>query len=239
MVSKMTDEEYLKIGEKLKQRYKMKKSVNILISAVIVLLGTVSVAFIFRFDKEGILTFRWLTVDGTLFTIVCSSAFIAINLIEIFYKTELTAVSVYYIRLSGAVAEGLIMIVVLLSQLPIFEDHMHILRFDMFNMHLLIPLLTISSFIINDAAIGKLKLKDLLKGTRFVTVYAVIIIILIQSGVLKSKEIPYFFLDFANMEWWLILMGFAIIYGIGILLSYCISEMNRKLSWLWLKNIAR
>ncbi len=227
------------IEENFNRRYRLKKTINLVISSVIVILGILSIAYIFDHDKEGVLTFRWLTVDGTLFTVIGSAIFIAVNLVEMIKLTELTAASTYYLRLAGAVAEGIIMIVVLLSQLPFFTEHMHIFRFDMFNMHLLIPLLTISSFILNDASIGRLTPFQIFRGTGFVTVYAIIIITLIQSGLLTQEQIPYFFLDFHNMSVWMIILAFAMIYGIGYGLSYVLSALNRKLSWRWFKLIAK
>ncbi|RKM57552.1 hypothetical protein D6855_13470 [Butyrivibrio sp. CB08] len=221
------------------RRYRMKKRVNIAVCSLIFILGVLSVFFIFKFDKEGILTFRWLTVDGTIFTTVGALIYIVVNLIEMYGKTEVTSLSAYYVRLSCAVAEALIMVVVLMSQLPFFEEHMHIFRFDMFNMHILIPILTISSFVLNDAPIGKIKPLKRLRGTWFVTFYAVIIITLIQTGTISGDMIPYFFLDFANMPVWLILVTFVVIYGSAYLLAFGISELNRRMSWRWFKNIMR
>ena len=220
-------------------RFRKKKRVNIAICSLIFVLGVLSVIFIFKFDKEGIMTFRWLTVDGTIFTTVGALIYIVVNLIEMYGKTEVTYISAYYVRLSCAVAEALIMTVVLMSQLPIFDQHMHILRFDMFNMHILIPVLTISSFILNDAPIGKIKPFYRLRGTWFVTFYSVVIITLILTDTITGSMIPYFFLDFDNMSLALILITFVVIYGSAYLLSWGISEFNRKLSWRWFKNVIR
>lgn len=220
-------------------RFRKKKRVNISVCSLIFILGVLSVIFIFKFDKEGIMTFRWLTVDGTIFTTVGALIYIVVNLIEMYGKTEVTYISAYYVRLSCAVAEALIMTVVLMSQLPIFEEHMHIFRFDMFNMHILIPVLTISSFVLNDAPIGKIKPFYRLRGTWFVTFYSVVIITLILTDTITGSMIPYFFLDFDNMSASLILITFVVIYGSAYLLSWGISELNRKLSWRWFKNVIR
>ena len=64
-----------------------------------------------------------MTVDGTLFTTFGAIVYIAVNLVELLRKTELTRVSAYYIRLSSAVAESVILSVVLVSQLPFFPEH--------------------------------------------------------------------------------------------------------------------
>ena len=217
------------------RRYRTKKILNIAISALIVLCGIFSVYFIFKFDKEGLLTFRWMTVDGTIFTTILTSAFIIINIIEITRKTELTRSLVYFIRLSSSVAESLILIVVLLSQLPFFSQHMHILRIDMFFMHLLIPLLTIFSFVLNDSPLGLLSFRQLWNGTAFVTVYAAIIIALIQGNVIASDKIPYFFLDFDNMPLLMIILGFIFIYAISFGMAKLLVFFNRRYYWMWFR----
>lgn len=216
-------------------RYKGKKILNILISSIIVACGTFSVCFVFNYDKEGLLTLRWLTVDGTIFTTVLTIAFLIINIIELVRRTELTRSLAYFTRLMATVTESLILIVVLLSQLPFFSQHMHLKRIDMFFMHALIPLLAIFSFVTNDSPYGKLKFWQKWLGTTFVTIYAVIIISLIQNGLIEDEMIPYFFLDFDNMRFWMILSGFAFIYGISFGMSSLLSFLNRKLYWLWFR----
>lgn len=216
-------------------RYRTKKILNIAISVLIVLCGIFSIYFIFKYDKEGLLTFRWMTVDGTIFTTVLTTLFIIINIIEITRKTELTRSLVYFIRLSSSVAESLILIVVLLSQLPFFSQHMHILRIDMFFMHLLIPVLTILSFVLNDSPLGRLKFRQLWHGTAFVTVYAAIIIALIQGNVIAGDKIPYFFLDFDNMPISMIILGFIFIYAISLGMAKLLAFLNRRYYWMWFR----
>ena len=227
-----------RIEQLFKKRYRIKKLANLLISAVIVLLGVTSFVFIWSFDRDGVLTFRWMTVDGTVFTTVIAFLYIAMNILEIARYTELTSRIVYYMRLASAVAESLIMVVVLLSQLPVSPQHMHILRYDMFNMHLVIPILTVVSFITNDSPIGKQRFRKLWHGTWFVTLYAAVVLTLIFTGVIPQEMIPYAFMDFAHMPALAILACFVFIYGMGILLSFCLYRWNRKLSWLWFKDVA-
>ena len=129
------------------------------------------------------------------------------------------------------------MTVVLISQLPMFPQHMHILRYDMMCMHILIPILTITSFVFNDSPMPHLGFWDLMKGTSFITVYAIVILTLIQSGVVVKKLIPYFFLDLEALGAPMSVAVFLIIYGIGYLLSLGLSTLNRKLYWNWFRNL--
>ena len=232
-----TVEEIELIEERFKQRYKLKKAVNMIISEIITVLGVVSFNFIWNYDNDVLLTFRWMTVDGTVYTTLISFVFVIVDMFEIIRYTELTKENVYFMRLSAAVAEGLIFCVVLLSQLPISPEHMHIFRFDMFNMHIVIPILMIGSFIFNDSPLGKLSFIDRLRGCWFVTIYALIILILILTGIIPSEQIPYFFLDVYNMPYLTALGCFGFIYALSLLLSLCLSELNRKLSWVWFKGI--
>jgi hypothetical protein len=220
------------------RRYRNKKVLNIAISLVIIALGISSVVCIFRFDGEGLMTLRWMTVDGTLFTVIMTSFFVAVNLIEIVKKTEMTKRAVYFARLSSAVAESVIFTCVMISRLPVFTEHLHIMRYDMFCMHILIPFLTIASFAVNDSPVGKLKPSKALYGTLFVTAYAITLLFLICSGVLTGDMIPYFILDPERFSAAVIMGSFAAVYTLAYLCSVLLSAINRKLYWNWFKGIA-
>lgn len=231
-------EELEKAWRSFEKRYKEKKLLNLAISFIIISTGVFSVNYIWHYDKDGILTFRWMTVDGTVFTVLMTTLYVVVNLIELIKKTEMTRKTAYFAKLSSAVAECIIITVVLLSQLPFSPDHMHITRPDMFCMHILIPVLSVASFVINDSPIGKLRFGELLLGTAFVTCYALVMIPLILTGIITNEQIPYFFLDFRHMAIMYIAGCFLFIYGIGYLWSLALSRLNRKLYWLWFKNIA-
>ena len=227
------------IEQAFKQRYKQKKLLNLLICAVIVLSGTVAVIVIWNLDKEGILTFRWMTVDATIFTTVIAFFYILVNIHEITQYTELTNRIIYFMRLASATAESLIILIVLLSQLPFFPQHMHIFRFDMFLMHILIPVLTVASFLVNDSPIGKVKLPKIFHGTWFITLYATVILTLIGKGIITTEQVPYFFLDFVHMPPLAFAGCFVFIYSLGYGLSYGLYQRNRRLSWLWFRGVAK
>ena len=231
------EDRLLDAEQNLDRQFRVKKLANLAVSFIIVVLGVSSVIFIFRHDREGWLTFRWLTVDGTLFTTVLSFIFIILDVLEFLYLSEHSSVAVYFMRLAAAVAEGLIMIVVLISQLPIFSEHMHIFRYDMFNMHILIPVLMILSFIANDSPAGILSFRQKWHGTWYVTLYAAVVITLILTGVIPTELIPYFFLDVTHLPLLDLAGYFAAIYGIAFLLSCLLSFLNRKLTWLWLHDL--
>ena len=225
--------------EKFDRRYRYKKYTNLVVSFLIVVFGISSFVFGLHIDPHATI-FRFMTVDGTLFTTLGSVIFIIVNIIEAAHNTELTNIPVYYIRLSSAVAEMVILLVVALSHLPVSGEAIPITdRYDSFVMHAVVPILTVVSFAINDSPIGKIRPRKLWHGTWFVTVYAVIIMSLVLSGILEGALIPYYFLDVAHNPVWVAVVAFVVIYGIAYLMSWFISETNRKLSWLWYKGFQK
>lgn len=225
--------------EKFNKRFRAKKHLNLGVSALLLLLGVSS--FLFGLTLEpSVIVLRFMTVDGTLFTTAGALAYIIINLVESRRTTELTSIPIYYIRLSAAVAEMVILTVVLISHLPFSSESIPMFdRYDSFVMHVAIPPLMLFSFVINDAPIGKLKPGKIWHGTWFVSFYAVVILSLICSGTLEHSLIPYFFLDVTHNPLWLTLGAFVIVYGIAYFMSWMLSELNRRLSWLWYRGFSK
>ena len=218
------------------RRYRLKKIINISRSLLITLLGVTSFLYGLRLEP-GVTIFRWMTVDGTVFTTVSAAVCFAVNLWEIARNTEVTKKAVYFLRLSSAVAESVILIVVLFSQLPFFDEHLPLFdRYDSFVMHVAIPVLYVLSFIANDSP-TILRPMELWHGTWFVTCYAVCILTLIASGRLPSELIPYFFLDVRNSGLGVFAAAFVFIYASAYLMAWLLSRWNRRLSWMWFRNL--
>lgn len=230
---------YDRVWETFNRRYRMKKLVNLCISGWIVLFGVSSFLFGLRLESAPTI-FRFMTVDGTIFTTLGAAVFLIVNLVEIEKNTELTNVVIYYIRLSCAVAETVIFTVVMFSQLPFFSQHLPVVdRYDSFIMHVVIPVLMVTSFLVNDSPVGRLRPRKIWHGTWFVTAYAVTVFSLIGTGLLPRELIPYFFLDVKNNPWYITAAAFVFIYGVAWLMSWRLSEGNRRLSWLWFRNVGR
>lgn len=207
---------------------------------LIICMGVFSIIYVYNYDNDGIMTFRWMTVDGTIYTTILTIIVVLCNIYELIRKTEVSRKVVYLLRLSSAVTEGIIVIVVLISQLPVFPAHMHISRIDMLFMHICIPILTIFSFINNDSPVRKLSLFDLTIGTSFVIIYLIIIVSLIGTGVLTKEYIPYDFLNFENLGGKFAMIGLFVLAYIGAgVLTHFMSVWNRKVYWLWFKDVAK
>ena len=216
-----------------------KNTANICVSAVILLFGVTS--FLYGLTLEPSVTiFRFLTVDGTLFTTCGALACIVINLVEIVRREDIVFAATYYIRLSMAVAESVIFIVVVFSQLPIFDQHLPMFdRYDSFVMHVVIPVLGVASFLFNDSPIGRLSPGKYLLGASYVSVYAVIIVTLISTERLPTELIPYFFLDYRTNGFGVFALAFVFVYSAAYFMAWSLSVWNRKCSWLWFRDLVR
>lgn len=224
-----------KLEKNFDRRYRKKKVLNLIVGTLIIAMCVFALIRMAGIDREGLLMLRWMTVDGTLFTLMLTIFFFIVNIVELRRNTEMTRRAIYFTRLSSAVAESMIFITVLISQLPVFPMHLHLTRPDMFCMHIAIPILVIVSFTMNDSPLGKLTRIETFYGTSYVTFYAVIILSLIGSGVIKREDIPYGFLDIKAMSIPLIIATIAVFYVMGYTLSSSLSKMNRKLYWTWFK----
>lgn len=65
-------------------------------------------------------------------------------------------------------------------------------------MHLVIPISTVLSFILNDAPIGKPKPQEPFKGLLIIILYAAVMMAFFGSGILPSEKVLSSFLDFEN-----------------------------------------
>ena len=221
----------------MKRRHLFRKLNNLILCIVIVVLGIASTIYKVRYEGSFLTCFREMTVCATVLTSVTSALFIFQIIYEIIIGSEVTSPPLYYWRLSSAVTEMMVLLIVLIGYLPFFTDNPVIGRFDMINMHVIIPLLTIATFLFYDSPIGKLPMRKLLHGLLIITVYAVFILTLILTYVVPENKIPYSFLDVRNQPFWFILLAVIVVYGGGYLLSWLFYTLNLKLAWVWCRGI--
>ena len=220
-----------RIEQEMRRRNSMRKKLNLVLCLITVFLGTTATIYKVRYEGGFITCFREMTVCATVLTTITSALLVLQNLYEIRLGSETSNHALYFFRLSSAVTEFIVIVIVLIGYLPFFSDHPVIARYDMLNMHLLVPLLAIGTFIFNDSAIGKVSWLKLLYGLLIITIYAVFILTLILTYVIPENKIPYSFLDVRNQPFWFPLLAFVVIYGIGYLLSWMFYKLNLKLSW--------
>ena len=227
------------IEQEMARRNRMRQYVNIVLCLITVLLGATATAYKVRYEGGFITCFREMTVCATVLTTLTSAILVVRNIQELWLGSEISDRVLYYLRLSSAVTEFIVIVVVLIGFLPFFSDHPVIARYDMFNMHLIVPLLTIGTFIFNDSAIGKIPAVKLIYGLTIIAVYTVFILTLILTYVIPENKIPYSFLDVRNQPFWFPLLAFFVIYGIGYLLSWVFYRLNLKLSWYWYRCVVK
>ena len=63
------------------RRYKEKKVLNLLIGAMIIVMCVFALIYMANIDREGLLMLRWMTVDGTLFTLILTLFFFIVNIV--------------------------------------------------------------------------------------------------------------------------------------------------------------
>ena len=125
--------------------------------------------------EGGFLTcLRELTVDGTISAFAIAFIYVLFNAFEMIKGKGYQNTFLYFLRLSSAVTEFMILLIVLIGFLPmVTADHPVVNRFDMLNMHVIIPVLTLFSFVFHDSPIGKLKPIQRCNGLIFIIVYTV------------------------------------------------------------------
>lgn len=226
-------------ASRLRKRLRIKKLVNAMMCAAISVLGVLSLIYKAKYEGGFWTCLREMTVDGTLFTTMISFGYFFINVVEMIYDHELETKFLYYLRLSSAVGEFMILLVIMIGYLPIVSDNPLIARFDMLNMHVIIPLLTVCSFVFHDPTIGKLKPSSRWKGLIFIALYAVSVMTCIFTGIIPQSKIPYSFMNIYTSPLWYILFAASFVFLVGYLISWMLSEWNRKASCLWYRNVAR
>ncbi len=216
------------------RRYRLKKKLNAALCFFIFFCGLTAVLYSVLVNRMNLFDrLRYMTFNATIFTSIISLVFAVVSIVEAVEDTEVTHRWVYYLRLSSAATELVIFIVVVFGLTSLVPDQPDITSYTGFMMHLVIPFATITSFVFNDAPIGRLRPPEILYGTWFITIYAATMFVLIAAGILPSARAPYSFLDFEHASLQFVLACLAGVYITGYCVSLLLYYMNRKLSWLW------
>ena len=237
---KVSERELEEFSERFSRRYILKKRANMLLCFFIAFIGASAVLYsMFVFHNNLFDRLRYMTFWGTLFTAIVSLIFGIVCIVEANKETELTSRSVYFLRLSSAATELVIFTVVLVGLTPLVPDEPDVSSYPGFVMHLIVPVTTVMSFVLNDSPIGKPKPTDPLKGTLFIAIYAVLMTTLFGTGILSSAMAPYSFLDFEHTSMAFKLVCLIVILVIGYAVSWLLMRLNMRLSWIWFSDIKR
>lgn len=237
---RVSEKELEEFGERFSRRYIFKKKVNAILCFFIALCGTSAVLYSrFIFNNELFDRLRYMTFWGTIFTAAVSLIFGIVCIAEAAKETEVTAKWAYFLRLSSATAELVIFVVVMFGLTPLVPDQPDITSYPGIMMHLVVPITTVMSFLLNDSPIGKPKLSEPLIGTSFVAIYAAVMMTLFGTGTIASERAPYSFLDFENTTIAFKIKCLIGIFVVGYLVAWMMMRLNMKLSWIWFSDIKR
>ncbi len=223
----------------LTRRGKINARVNLVIAACVFVLGTASV-FVSLADKneaDFFLEFRFMTMNGTIFTTLIALITLIVSALELKNKRKSRVVheKLYYFRLCSAVTETIIAVVVAMSFLPFVPDNPNILTFESFNMHVIIPPLTIFSFLADKTPEKRLSPLLRFNCAWLITCYAVIVITMIVVGWIPQEKIPYSFLDYRTHPIWYMICFGCFIYSFTYVLSFLFTDLNRRISFYWIE----
>lgn len=231
----MSNISVLENKEYINSRFKYKKQLIILISITISVLGFSSffISAVEDLNWDFLSDFRFMTINGTLFTSAISLFTLVFSIVELNQNREIFNVKFYFLRLTAVVTECIIALVIFMSFFPFIPDNPNILKYDSFNMHVIIPILTIISFLLAEPPSNKIKPIMRFNGAALITIYAVIIISLILLGFIPQNKIPYSFLEVTTRPLWYILLAGAIIYSCSYFLSWGFISWNKHISDNW------
>lgn len=217
------------------KKFRAKKITNIIISSLIFILGVSAIASIVIFEEGGnvLRAYRYMTVNGTTFTSILAFVFVFLNIREIKSGKSFKSDVLYYLRLIAMVSECVIAVVTLVGLLPIIPDSPDIFNYDSFLMHIVIPLLSISSFALNDPPRRKINYAKLLHGAWGILAYSSVIIPLICTNVIAKSDIPYSFLDFNKQPVWYLACFAIMVFSMSYAFSFGLAKLNRYVSPAW------
>lgn len=230
-----------KINEKVTEypavRFIYKKQLNIIICMTISVLGLCSffISAVEDLNWDFLSDFRYMTIVGTVFTSFVSLLTVAVSVVEIFKMKDINSKRLYFLKLTSVVTESIIAIVIFMSFFPFVPDNPNIFKFDSFNMHVIIPILTILSFLITEPPNIQIKPIMRLNGTALITIYAVVIISLIILGFIPQDKIPYSFLEVNTRPFWYVLLAGIIVYSCAYFLSWAYIAWNKRVTENWYK----
>ena len=227
-------------ANRFRARYVFKKNVNALLCFFIFLCGTSGVLYsVFVYHNSLFDRLRFMTIWGTIFTSVVSLVFSIVAILEVKKYTEVTSKVVYFLRLSSATTEVVILAVVLLALTPFIPDVPDLNSYTGIMMHLVVPITTVMSFIFNDSPIGKPKLIEPLIGTSYIAIYTTVMTILFGSGMIPSSKAPYSFLDFSSNSMRFKITCLIGVFVIGYIVSWILILLNMKFSWIWFTDLKK
>ena len=221
----------------LDRRGRWNLRMNLLISTLLVFFGVSSlvVSALSKAEENFFLEFRYMTVNGTVFTTLISLIIAIVCVTQMATGRQLRLRQLSYLRLCSAVTETIIGVVILLSLFPFVPDNPNILTYDSFSMHVIIPLLSILSFLLNRSPVESIHPLLRLNCAWLITLYAAVVIALILGGLIPQEKIAYSFLEFNTRPIGYFIYFGCFIYSFTYVLSFLFTDLNRRISFYWIE----
>ncbi len=174
--------------------------------------------------------FRYMTVSGTVFTALVTLISLITALLRAKSQKAPFSRQIYYFKLCSAVTECIIAVVILLSFFPFVPDTPSLLSYDSFCMHVIIPILAVVSFLLTPPPPALVSPLMRLTCTWLITLYAVVVITLIVTGLIPQEKIPYSFLDFNTRPLNYSIYFGCFIYSFTYLVSVMLTHLNVRMA---------
>lgn len=226
--------------EKLLSHYFWKKLMNMLLCTAVLVLGiSAFLVSAMRNQNNWLTDFRFMTVNGTLYTVLIAGLTAAVSAKEFISHKEIYNSFLYCLRLSSAVTECVITLVIALSFLPFVPDNPEIFRYDSFCMHIAIPLISVVSFLLFETPENKMKPLHHISSIGLIALYAAVMIPLIAAGVIPRRYIPYSFLDIGFQPLWYVLLAGVIVFLSAFLIARLLFWLNQRYEDKWVARVIR
>ena len=174
--------------------------------------------------------FRYMTVSGTAFTAIVTLISLVTALLRAKSQKAPFSRQIYYFKLCSAVTECIIAVVILLSLFPFVPDTPSLLSYDSFCMHVIIPTLAVVSFLLTPPPPALVSPLMRLTCTWMITLYAVVVITLIVTGLIPQEKIPYSFLDFNTRPINYSIYFGCFIYSFTYIISVMLTDINGRIA---------
>lgn len=213
----------------------LNRRLNLLLSVLLLAVGASSlvVSALSKDEENFLMTFRYMTMNGTAFTTLTALILSIVCAAELRTGRKILRRQLYYFRLCAAVTECIIAAVILLSFFPFVPDNPDLLTYDSFCMHIILPLLTIVSFLLNPSPAESVHPLKRLSCAWLITLYAAVVTVLILTGAIPQDKIPYSFMDFGSHPLSYSICIGCFVYSFAYILSVWLTDGNRRLSRLW------
>lgn len=229
-----------RITDEFDRRYRIKKTINAVFNLLIAVSGVVVFLHTTIIGHNTLLNrLKYMTFCSTLFSSAVSLFTFIVCILEAKRRTEVTKRAVYFLRLSAALTESIVLAVVLFGLTPLVPDDPDVQSFVGIMTHLVIPPMTVLSFVYNEAPIGRLRPFEPFWGTWCITTYAIVMIVLFGTGIIPSEQAPYSFLDFEHNSVFYSIKCLIGIYFVGYLVALALSRINMRCSWIWFRGLGR